>query len=50
MYRATPLGRKVLLAARERVSELFGELWRMSEISVLEWRASMRPALQGRIA
>ena len=26
MYRATPLGRKVLVAARERVSELFGEL------------------------
>lgn len=26
MYRATPLGRRVLVAARERVSELFGEL------------------------
>jgi PadR family transcriptional regulator, regulatory protein PadR len=26
MYRATPLGRKVLVAAREKVSELFGEL------------------------
>lgn len=26
LYRATPLGRKVLAAARERVSELFGEL------------------------
>jgi PadR family transcriptional regulator PadR len=26
MYRATPLGRKVLVAARERVSELFDEL------------------------
>ena len=26
MYRATPLGRKVLVAARERVSELFGAL------------------------
>lgn len=26
MYRATPLGRKVLTAAREKVSELFGEL------------------------
>jgi len=26
MYRATPLGRKVLAAAREKVSELFGEL------------------------
>jgi DNA-binding PadR family transcriptional regulator len=26
MYRATPLGRKVLALARERVSELFGEL------------------------
>jgi len=26
MYRATPLGRKVLAAARGRVSELFGEL------------------------
>jgi PadR family transcriptional regulator PadR len=27
MYRATPLGRKVLVTARERVSELFGELF-----------------------
>jgi PadR family transcriptional regulator len=26
MYRATPLGRKALVAAREKVSELFGEL------------------------
>jgi DNA-binding PadR family transcriptional regulator len=26
VYRATPLGRKVLLAARAKVSELFGEL------------------------
>jgi DNA-binding PadR family transcriptional regulator len=26
MYRATPLGRKVLVAAREKVSELFSEL------------------------
>lgn len=26
MYRATPLGRKVLVAARGKVSELFGEL------------------------
>jgi DNA-binding PadR family transcriptional regulator len=26
LYRATPLGRKVLAAAREKVSELFGEL------------------------
>jgi DNA-binding PadR family transcriptional regulator len=26
MYRATPLGRKVLAAARGKVSELFGEL------------------------
>ena len=26
VYRATPLGRKVLVAAREKVSELFGEL------------------------
>lgn len=26
MYRATPLGRKVLAAAKEKVSELFGEL------------------------
>lgn len=26
MYRATPLGRKVLAAAREKVSELFAEL------------------------
>jgi hypothetical protein len=26
MYRAKPLGRKVLVAAREKVSELFGEL------------------------
>ena len=26
MYRATALGRKVLAAAREKVSELFGEL------------------------
>jgi PadR family transcriptional regulator, regulatory protein PadR len=26
MYRATPLGRKVLVAAREKVSQLFGEL------------------------
>ena len=26
MYRATPLGCKVLVAAREKVSELFGEL------------------------
>ena len=26
MYRAKPLGRKVLLAAREKVSELFSEL------------------------
>ena len=26
IYRATPLGRKVLAAAREKVSELFGEL------------------------
>jgi PadR family transcriptional regulator, regulatory protein PadR len=26
MYRATPLGHKVLVAAREKVSELFGEL------------------------
>jgi hypothetical protein len=26
MYRATPLGRKVLVAARERISELFDEL------------------------
>ena len=27
VYRATPLGRKVLAAAREKVSELFGELF-----------------------
>jgi hypothetical protein len=26
MYRATPQGRKVLAAAKEKVSELFGEL------------------------
>ncbi len=26
MYRATPFGHKVLAAAREKVSELFGEL------------------------
>ena len=26
MYQATPLGRKALLAARQKVSELFGEL------------------------
>jgi DNA-binding PadR family transcriptional regulator len=26
MYRATPLGRKALAAAREKVSELFGEM------------------------
>jgi hypothetical protein len=26
MYRATSLGRKVLAAAKEKVSELFGEL------------------------
>jgi DNA-binding PadR family transcriptional regulator len=26
LYRATPLGRRVLAAAREKVSELFGEL------------------------
>ncbi|HEY7166195.1 MAG TPA: PadR family transcriptional regulator [Candidatus Binatia bacterium] len=26
LYRATPLGRKVLAAAKEKVSELFGEL------------------------
>jgi DNA-binding PadR family transcriptional regulator len=26
IYRATPLGRKVLAAAKEKVSELFGEL------------------------
>ena len=26
VYRATPLGRKVLAAAKEKVSELFGEL------------------------
>jgi DNA-binding PadR family transcriptional regulator len=26
VYRATPLGRKVLASAREKVSELFGEL------------------------
>ena len=26
VYRATPLGRKILLAARAKVSELFGEL------------------------
>jgi len=26
VYRATPLGRKVLVAARRKVSELFGEL------------------------
>ena len=26
VYRATPLGRKVLVTAREKVSELFGEL------------------------
>ena len=26
VYRATPLGRKVLAAAREKVKELFGEL------------------------
>jgi hypothetical protein len=26
MYRAKPLGRKVLVAAKEKVSELFGEL------------------------
>ncbi|HEX9144803.1 MAG TPA: PadR family transcriptional regulator [Candidatus Binatia bacterium] len=26
MYRATPLGRKVLAIAKEKVSELFGEL------------------------
>lgn len=26
LYRATPLGRKVLAAARDKVSELFGEL------------------------
>ena len=26
MYRAKPLGRKVLVAAREKVSELFNEL------------------------
>ena len=26
VYRATPFGRKVLAAAREKVSELFGEL------------------------
>jgi len=26
VYRATPLGRKVLAAAREKVRELFGEL------------------------
>ena len=26
MYRATPLGRKVMVVAREKVSELFGEL------------------------
>jgi hypothetical protein len=26
MYRATALGRKALAAAREKVSELFGEL------------------------
>ena len=27
VYRATPLGRKALAAAREKVSELFGELF-----------------------
>jgi DNA-binding PadR family transcriptional regulator len=27
VYRATPLGRKVLAAAREKVRELFGELF-----------------------
>lgn len=27
VYRATPLGRKVLAAAREKVGELFGELF-----------------------
>jgi DNA-binding PadR family transcriptional regulator len=27
IYRATPLGRKVLASAREKVSELFGELF-----------------------
>ena len=26
LYRATPLGRRVLVAAKEKVSELFGEL------------------------
>jgi DNA-binding PadR family transcriptional regulator len=26
MYRATPLGRKILAAAKEKVTELFGEL------------------------
>jgi hypothetical protein len=26
MYQATPMGRKALVAARQKVSELFGEL------------------------
>jgi DNA-binding PadR family transcriptional regulator len=26
LYQATPLGRKALVAARQKVSELFGEL------------------------
>jgi PadR family transcriptional regulator PadR len=37
MYRATPLGRKVLVAARESWLVSFSvSFWRMSEISVLE--------------
>ncbi len=39
MYRATPLGRKVLAIAKEKVTELFGELLEDDELSMPERRA-----------
>lgn len=39
MYRATPLGRKVLAIAKEKVTELFGELLEDDELSTRERRA-----------